>query len=87
MWGNSGTANTSSILPAPLRPRGRRQRESPPHLIGQARKLSHPSGYDEVNRSSSEILDVDKMDPEMREKRRDAILEQMRRVLDGEQIV
>ncbi|KAG6824083.1 hypothetical protein H0H92_008050 [Tricholoma furcatifolium] len=62
-------------------------RVASPSLIGQARKLSHPSGYDEVNRSSSEILEVDKMDPEMREKRRDAILEQMRRVLDGEQIV
>ncbi|KAG6860735.1 hypothetical protein C0995_008091 [Termitomyces sp. Mi166 len=48
-----------------------------------------PMDYDEIiqARGSSDALDIDKLDPETREQRRDALLEQMRRVLDGEQNV
>ncbi|KAG6873285.1 hypothetical protein C0995_000720 [Termitomyces sp. Mi166 len=46
-----------------------------------------PMGRNQIKRGSSDALDIDKMDPETREQRRDALLEQMRRVLDGEQDV
>ncbi|KAF5386647.1 hypothetical protein D9615_002030 [Tricholomella constricta] len=46
----------------------------------------HPDGLDDSERQSnaSSIPDINEMDPEAREKRRDAILERMREVLDGE---
>lgn len=46
-----------------------------------------PTGYDRISQSLDGSFDIDKMDPEIREQRRDALLERMRRVLDGEQIV
>ncbi|KAH0584536.1 hypothetical protein H2248_010069 [Termitomyces sp. 'cryptogamus'] len=46
-----------------------------------------PMGYDRISQRSSDDLDIDRMGPETREQRRDALLERMRRVLDGEQSV
>ncbi|KAG6918572.1 hypothetical protein DXG01_013373 [Tephrocybe rancida] len=64
-----------------------RERVSPPPGAMQPWRFSpFKGGYDEVARqSSNDVHDIDSMDPETREKRREAILEQMRRVLDGEQ--
>ncbi|KAF5386952.1 hypothetical protein D9615_002029 [Tricholomella constricta] len=46
----------------------------------------HPDSLDDFERQSnaSSIPDINEMDPEAREKRRDVILERMRKVLDGE---
>ncbi|KAG6844888.1 hypothetical protein H0H87_002723 [Tephrocybe sp. NHM501043] len=59
----------------------------PPGAIAPLRfsPLMHMTEYDEASRpSSADVIDVENMDPEARERRREAILEQMRRVLDGE---
>ncbi|KAH0584537.1 hypothetical protein H2248_010070 [Termitomyces sp. 'cryptogamus'] len=45
------------------------------------------TGHDEINQSSCDAFDINKMDEETREQCRDALLERMRRVLEGEQSV
>ncbi|KAG6860736.1 hypothetical protein C0995_008092 [Termitomyces sp. Mi166 len=60
------------------------------HETGRPRNFSsNPMGYDKIRSSSSDSLETDTktLDSEIRIQRRDALLERMRKVLDGEQSI